>query len=196
MGRMFTMLRPNDLIWNYWVNNYLLGNDPQAFDVLAWNADTTRVAAGLEFDILDIVQNNTLARGMFKVSGTPVQLGAIDCDQFWMAASADHISPWPACYASARLLGGKREFVLSDGGHLQGMLSSPSNPKAKFHVGSEQPEDADAWLAASVEHDASWWLYWRDWITPRSGGLRTAPHSLGSAQHPALTEAPGTYVFQ
>ena len=196
MGRIFSMLRPNDLIWSYWVNNYLLGNDPPTFDVLAWNADTTRIAAGLHVDILELVKSNTLASGKLKVNGTPVRLEAIDCDQFWMAGSADHITPWRSCYTSARLLGGKREFVLSDGGHLQGMLSSPNNPKAKFHVGAEQPEDPNAWLATATEHSSSWWVYWRDWITKRSGALREAPHSLGSAQHPALADAPGTYVLE
>ena len=196
MGRMFAMLRPNDLIWSYWVNNYLLGNDPPTFDVLAWNADTSRMSAGLHRDILDLVRNNALVRGTFKVDGTPIRLDAVECDQFWMAGSADHITPWPACYASARLLGGRREFVLSDGGHIQSMISSPNNPKAKFHVGADQPDDPDAWFARATEHKSSWWLYWRDWITERSGDLRQAPDTLGSAQHPPLADAPGTYVFE
>lgn len=196
MGRIFAMLRPNDLIWTYWVNNYLLGNDPPTFDVLAWNADTTRMASALHIQILDLVKNNTMVNGTFSVNGTPVKLDAIDCDQFWMAGSADHITPWPGCYSSARMLGGNREFVLSDGGHIQSMVSSPSNKKAKFHVGDLQVEDPEAWLAAATEHKSSWWLYWRDWITKRSGDLRKAPASLGSAKHPELTDAPGTYVFE
>jgi len=196
MGRLFAMLRPNDLIWSYWVNNYLLGNDPPTFDVLAWNADTSRMTAGLHLDILDLVKNNTLVHGKFKVNGTPVQLESIDCDQFWMAGSADHITPWPACYASALLLGGKREFVLSDGGHIQSMVSSPKNPKAKFHAGSVRPVDTDTWFSEATEHNSSWWLYWRDWMSERSGELRTAPESLGSSKHPALADAPGTYVFE
>jgi polyhydroxyalkanoate synthase len=196
MGQVFAMLRPNDLIWNYWVNNYLLGNEPPTFDVLAWNADTSRMAAGLHLAILDLVKNNSLARGEFKVKGTPIQLKAIDCDQFWMAGSTDHITPWQACYASAQLLGGNREFVLSDGGHIQSMVSSPSNPKARFHAGGEQPEDPEEWFAKATQHDFSWWLYWRDWIVKRSGDLHKAPDSLGSAQHPPLMDAPGTYVFE
>ncbi len=196
MGQVFAMLRPNDLIWNYWVNNYLLGNEPPTFDVLAWNADTTRMTAGLHLAILDLVKNNSMVRGEFKVKGTPIQLKAVECDQFWMAGSTDHITPWQACYSSAQLLGGNREFVLSDGGHIQSMVSSPSNPKARFHVGAQQPADPEEWFAAATEHSSSWWLYWRDWITKRSGDLRTAPESLGSAQHPPLTDAPGTYVFE
>lgn len=196
MGRIFAMLRPNDLIWSYWVNNYLLGNDPPTFDVLAWNADTSRMASGLHMQILDLVKNNTLARGAFEVNGVPARLETIDCDQFWMAGSADHITPWHACYASAQMVGGKREFVLSDGGHIQSMVSGPNNPKAKFHVGPDLPKDPDAWLAQATEHNSSWWLYWRNWITERSGDLRKAPEALGSARHPPLTDAPGTYVFE
>jgi polyhydroxyalkanoate synthase len=196
MGQVFAMLRPNDLIWAYWVNNYLLGKDPPTFDVLAWNADTSRMTAGLHLGILDLVKNNSMVRGEFKVKGTPVRLDAIECDQFWMAGSTDHITPWQACYASSRLLGGQREFVLSDGGHIQSMVSSPNNPKARFHVNAEQPEDPEKWLAGATQNDFSWWLYWRDWITKRSGDLRKAPESAGSAKHPALTDAPGTYVFE
>ena len=196
MGRIFAMLRPNDLIWSYWVNNYLLGNDPPTFDVLAWNADTSRMAGGLHVDILDIVKNNSLVKGTFKVLGKPVQLGAIDCDQFWMAGSADHITPWQACYASAQLLGGAHEFVLSDGGHIQSMVSSPRNPKAKFHVGGHQPAEPDAWFETATEHNSSWWLYWRDWITKRSGERVDPPTALGSQRHPPLADAPGTYVFE
>jgi polyhydroxyalkanoate synthase len=95
-----------------------------------------------------------------------------------------------------QLLGGKREFVLSDGGHIQSMISSPNNPKAKFHVGAKQPKDPEAWFAKATEHNSSWWLYWRDWIAKRSGDMQKAPDSLGSARHPALTDAPGTYVFE
>ena len=196
MGRVFAMLRPNELIWNYWVNNYLLGNDPPTFDVLAWNADTSRMAGGLHHQILGLVKDNSLAKGEFEVHGKPVRLKAIDCDQFWLAGSTDHITPWRACYSSTKLVGGKREFVLSDGGHIQSMVSSPANRKAKFHVSTKQPKDPDAWLEGATEHDSSWWLYWRDWITKRSGELQKAPETLGSAQHPALTDAPGTYVFE
>lgn len=196
MGRVFNFLRPNDLVWNYWVNNYLMGNDPPAFDVLAWNADTTRMTAGFHVDLLDLVQNNPLARGEFKVQGRPVRLDAIECDQFWLAGLTDHITPWPACYASARLLGGKREFVVSDGGHIQSMISSPSNPKAKYFVNRRLPETAEAWLEGATEHEASWWVLWRDWIKRRSGKLVKARAKLGSREHPPLVDAPGTYAFE
>jgi polyhydroxyalkanoate synthase len=196
MGRIFAFLRPNDLVWNYWVNNYLLGNDPPTFDVLAWNADTARMTAGFHVELLDLVQKNSLVRGEFKVRGKPVRLESVRCDQFWMAGLADHITPSGACYASSRLTRGKREFVVSDGGHIQSMISSPSNPKAKFFVNAEQPEGVEAWLGGATAHHASWWLHWREWITKRSGKLRKAPAALGSASHPPRVDAPGTYVFE
>lgn len=196
LGRIFNFLRPNDLVWNYWVNNYLMGNDPPVFDVLAWNADTTRMTSGFHCDLLNLVQHNPLVHGEFKVQGKPVRVDAIECDQFWLAGLADHITPWRACYASSRLTGGKREFVVSDGGHIQSMISSPSNPKAKYFVNRRLPATADAWLEGATEHHGSWWLLWRDWIKQRSGKLRKAKTRLGSAAHPTLVDAPGTYVFE
>jgi polyhydroxyalkanoate synthase len=196
VGKLFAMLRPNELIWNYWVNNYLLGKDPPVFDVLAWNADTTRMASGLHLGVLDLVKNNTMARGEFKVHGKPIRLDSIDCDQFWMAGITDHITPWQAVYAAAQLLGGQRDFVLSNAGHIQSMLSAPSSPKASFYVNAELPKDPEAWLAGATEHKSSWWLHWRDWITKRSGEQKKAPDSLGSSKYQPLADAPGTYVFE
>jgi polyhydroxyalkanoate synthase len=196
MGRIFAFLRPNDLVWNYWVNNYLLGNDPPTFDVLAWNADTSRMTAGFHVQLLDLVQKNSLVRGEFKVRGKPVRLESVQCHQYWMAGLADHITPWRGCYASSRLTRGKRTFVVSDGGHIQSMISSPSNPKAKFFASPKQPDKADAWLSGATSHEGSWWLHWRDWITKRSGKLRKAPETVGSASYPPLNDAPGTYVLE
>jgi polyhydroxyalkanoate synthase len=196
MGRIFAFLRPNDLVWNYWVNNYLLGNDPPTFDVLAWNADTTRMTAGFHVELLDLVQNNSLVRGELKVRGKPVRLESIACDQFWLAGLADHITPWRACYASSQLTRGNREFVVSDGGHIQSMISSPSNPKAKFFLNPQQPDSAEAWLEGAEEHQGSWWLHWREWIVQRSGKLQKAKAASGNAAHPPVADAPGAYVFE
>jgi len=196
MGRVFAYLRPNDLIWNYWVNNYLMGKDPPTFDVLAWNADTTRMTAGFHLELLDLVQNNSLVRGEFRVRGKPVRLDAVDCDQFWLAGLADHITPWRACYASSRLLRGKQEFVVSDGGHIQSMISSPHNPKAKYFVNAKKPATPEEWLEGATEHSASWWPHWRGWIKRRSGKLQAARRTLGNRKHRPLDDAPGTYVFE
>jgi polyhydroxyalkanoate synthase len=196
MGRIFAFLRPNDLVWNYWVNNYLLGNDPPTFDVLAWNADTSRMAGDFHLELLELVQSNRLARGEFKVKGQTVALDRIDCDQFWLAGLVDHITPWKGCYLSAQLFGGKHEFVVSDGGHIQAMISSPANPKAKFYVNDALPGDPDDWLAGATEQHGSWWQHWRSWITQRSGGKHKVRKTLGNVRHQPLADAPGTYVFE
>jgi polyhydroxyalkanoate synthase len=154
------------------------------------------MTSGFHVQLLDLVQSNSLVRGDFKVNGRRVRLDAINCDQFWLAGLADHITPWRACYASSRLLGGKREFVVADGGHIQSMISSPSNPKARYFVNEKLPATADAWLEGAAERQQSWWPRWRDWIKARSGKLEKAPRALGSRAHPPLIDAPGTYVFE
>jgi polyhydroxyalkanoate synthase subunit PhaC len=133
MGSMFTWMRPNDLVWNYWVNNYLLGNKPPVFDLLYWNSDSTRLPAGLHCDFLEIMQKNSLAEpnGM-KVRGTELDLGPIDCDLYLLAASDDHLVAWQSAYRLTQLASGSVEFVLSNSGHIQGLVNPPSNTKAQF----------------------------------------------------------------
>jgi len=197
MARVFAWMRPNDLIWNYWVNNYLLGNDPPAFDVLAWNADTTRLPARFHGDLLNIIKHNAYMQpGLLKVRGLPLDVSQIDCDVFWMAGTTDHITPWPACYQSSRLISGRCEFVLSTGGHIQSMLSAPGGRKAEFYTNPERPEDPEQWLAGATRHEGSWWRHWRTWILRRSGPLKEAPPDLGHADYPPIVAAPGTYLFE
>lgn len=196
MARVFAWLRPNDLIWNYWVNNYLVGNEPPAFDILFWNADTTRLPAAFHADLLTVVKENSLVRpGALTVLGTPVDLAKINCDIFWMAGYTDHITPWDACYQSVRLLGGECEFVLSSGGHIQSMLSAPGNPKNSFFTNPQRPTDPEVWLAGALEHQGSWWEHWRTWIIQRSGNQKKAPPKLGNTRYPPLQDAPGTYIY-
>jgi polyhydroxyalkanoate synthase len=196
MAQVFAWLRPNDLVWNYWVNNYLLGNPPPVFDVLFWNADTTRLPARFHSDLLTLIETNQLVEGRLELLGTPIDLGRIDCDHFVMAGRTDHITPWPACYESMRFLGGEGEFVLSNGGHIQSMLAAPDNPKNHYFVASERPSDPQDWLAGATRHEGSWWGRWRPWIRRRSGSLKKAPSELGNARYPALQPAPGTYVYE
>ena len=132
LGRMFAWMRPNDLIWNYWVNNYLLGNDPPAFDLLYWNADTTRLPAHLHSDFLDLILHNPLPRaGVLTVAGTPIDLSQVACDSFIVGGTTDHITPWQACYATTQMLGGRKEFVLSSSGHIQSVINPPGNAKVE-----------------------------------------------------------------
>ncbi len=197
MARVFSWLRPNDLIWNYWVNNYLLGNEPPAFDVLYWNNDTTRLPAALHSEFLSIYQHNPLVKaGALSVRGTPIDVSQITCDAYILAGATDHITPWQACYRSSRLLGGQREFILSNSGHIQSILNPPGNPKATFFTNAEQPADAQAWYAGVTRHSGSWWEHWKAWLLARSGSQKAAPPSVGNSTYTPLVEAPGTYVYE
>ena len=135
---MFAWLRPGDLVWNYWVNNYLLGKKPPAFDILFWNSDTTRMTAGLHADFVDLAMDNSLATpGAVTVLGVPIDLGAITVDSYVVAGIADHITPWESCYRSAQLFGGTTRFVLSTSGHIAALVNPPGNPKATFRVNKD-----------------------------------------------------------
>ena len=197
MGRVFAWLRPNDLVWNYWVNNYLMGQPPPAFDVLYWNNDTTRLPARFHGQLLDVFAGDLLRRpGAFSVLGTPVDLGQVKCEKFVLAGITDHITPWKAVYELARTLGGPGEFVLSSSGHVQSLLNPPGNPKARFFVNTAIPSAADEWLAGAQQRTGSWWEHWREWLAARSGPRGPAPATLGSERHPAGIPAPGRYVAE
>ncbi|MEM5329107.1 alpha/beta fold hydrolase [Paraburkholderia sp. JHI2823] len=197
MGRVFAWLRPNDLVWNYWVNNYLLGKAPPAFDVLYWNNDTTRLPARFHGQLLDIFTGNLLGkRHAFTVLGTPIDLSEVTCDKYVVAGVTDHITPWKGVYNTARTFGGDTRFVLSSSGHIQSLINPPGNPKAKFYLNPELPADPDEWLNKAQAEKDSWWNDWREWIASRSGERKAAPASLGNRRHAPLADAPGTYVSE
>ncbi|MNQ26409.1 Poly-beta-hydroxybutyrate polymerase [compost metagenome] len=197
MAKVFAWMRPNDLIWNYWVNNYLLGNEPPVFDILYWNNDTTRLPAALHGEFIDMFKTNPLTRpGALEVCGTPVDLKQVTCDVFCLAGTTDHITPWEACYKSAHLFGGKCEFVLSNSGHIQSILNPPGNPKARYMTNTELPYESKAWQESATKHTDSWWLYWQKWLSERSGASKKAPTKLGNKQFPPGEAAPGTYVHE
>ena len=196
LARMFAWMRPNDLIWNYWVNNYLLGNQPPAFDILYWNADTTRLPAGLHGDYLDLYFTNPFVNaGKLTLSGKTIDMSRIKADSYVIAGVTDHITPWKGVHKTAQIMGEGTTFVLSNSGHLQSLLNPPTNPKASFMIGAVNPSGPDAFVAAAEKRKGSWWLDWRDWLHARSGEEVAAPASLGSERHPVLAAAPGTYVF-
>ena len=195
LSKVFNLLRPNDLIWSYWVNNYLLGNKPPAFDILYWNNDTTRLPAAFHGQLIDIYRDNSLAHpGGVVVNGTPLDLGAITSDSFVMAGTTDHITPWEACYRSALRLGGNVEFALSNSGHIQSILNPPGNPKASYFTNPAQPESAQQWRADATKVAGSWWPRWTEWLAERSGPLVPAPTEVGNDTHAPLDAAPGSYV--
>jgi polyhydroxyalkanoate synthase len=200
LTRGFAWLRPNDLIWNYVINNYLMGGDPPAFDVLFWNADATNLSASLMGDFLGLYEADAFATpGAAHVAGHDLDLTKVTSDLFILGGVTDHITPWRACYRSTQLFGSKDvEFVLSQSGHMQAILNPPGNPKAKYFKAKKKgkmPASVDKWLEGTEEVQASWWPHWMEWLHARSGKVVKAPKSLGSETHKPMESAPGTYVF-
>jgi polyhydroxyalkanoate synthase subunit PhaC len=197
LARMFAWMRPNDLIWNYWVNNYLLGNAPPAFDILYWNNDTTRLPARLHADFLDLIDANPyINAGRLNVRGTPLDMRRVDMDSYVVAGLTDHITPWQGCYNTAKLYGERSTFVLANSGHIQSLLNPPGNPKAVFWTGAARPTQAQAWLEQAAKQTGSWWPHWLDWIKTRSAEITPAPVALGNGSYPPLAAAPGRYVME
>ncbi|HEV8096624.1 MAG TPA: alpha/beta fold hydrolase [Burkholderiales bacterium] len=197
LARMFAWMRPNDLVWNYWVNNYLLGNSPPAFDVLYWNNDTTRLPARLHADFLDLIGTDPFVNpGRLRLRGTPLDMRQVDLDSYVVAGVTDHITPWRGCYKTAKLYGERSTFVLSNSGHIQSLLNPPGNAKAAFWANPAREQTADAWLENAAKREGSWWPHWLEWIKARSGEAVDAPTVLGGAQLPPLGDAPGSYVME
>jgi polyhydroxyalkanoate synthase len=196
MARIFAWLRPNDLIWNYWVNNYLLGNDPPAFDILFWNADTTRLPGAFHADLLSIFQDNPFVNaGTMHILGEPIDMGQVKVDAYIVAGITDHITPWRACYQTARIYGKGSEFILANAGHLQSLLNPPGSAKSFFFSSQVGGPDPDVWAAAATRHDGSWWPHWMAWMHQRSGDKVATPKRLGSRKHKPGVAAPGDYVL-
>ncbi|HET7875497.1 MAG TPA: alpha/beta fold hydrolase [Methylomirabilota bacterium] len=195
MSRVFAWLRPNDLVWNYWVNNYLMGNDPPAFDILFWNSDHTRLPAGLHADFIKLFDGNPLKKpGAISVLGTPVDLKTATMPAYVLAGLTDHIVPWAAAYGAMQLLGGPSQFVLSSSGHIQSLVNPPGNPKASYVVGGPDVEDPQEWLRGATEVKGSWWGHWARWMGERSDERVPAAERLGSEKYAPLEAAPGRYV--
>ena len=197
LARMFAWMRPNDLIWNYWVNNYLLGNVPPAFDILYWNNDTTRLPARLHADLLDLIDTNPYVNaGRLKVRGVPLDMSRVKMESYVVAGVTDHITPWQGCYNTAKIYGERSTFVLANSGHIQSLLNPPGNPKALFWASAARQASAEMWLEQSSKHAGSWWPHWLAWIKARSGEVTSAPAALGSNHNAPLGQAPGQYVME
>jgi polyhydroxyalkanoate synthase len=201
LARGFAWLRPNDLIWNYVINNYLLGADPPAFDVLFWNSDATNLSGSLMGDFLTLFE--TLAftkKGEVEMADHKIDLSKVKSDLFILGGVTDHITPWKATYRSTQLFGSKDiTYVLSQSGHMQAILNPPGNPKAKYYLQKRKgklPDTADNWLEGTEEVAGSWWPYWIDWMQKRSGKLQAAPTELGNDKYKPLDPAPGLYVVE
>jgi len=201
LARGFAWLRPNDLIWNYVINNYLLGQDPPAFDVLFWNADATNLSSSLMGDFLTLFETLAFTKqGEVEMAGHKVDLSKVTADLFILGGVTDHITPWKATYRSTQLFGSKDvTYVLSQSGHMQAILNPPGNPKAKYFVQAKKgklPATADEWLQGTQEVAGSWWPLWMEWVQKRSGKMKAAPASLGNDTYAAMEAAPGLYVVE
>ncbi|ERJ19756.1 Poly3-hydroxyalkanoic acid synthase 2 protein [Salinisphaera shabanensis E1L3A] len=197
MARTFAWLRPNDLIWHFVVNNYVLGNEPPAFDVLYWNTDTTRLPAALHADLLMIYRRNRLRRGSdYAIDGVNIDIAAIDRDVFVVAGARDHITPWQACYRSMQMFRTNMRFVLGSAGHVQSILCPPGDDSTRFYVNDDYSLDPAAWRRGAREQKGSWWPAWVRWAQCHGGEHVEAPIVYGNETHEALDPAPGRYVRQ
>jgi polyhydroxyalkanoate synthase subunit PhaC len=196
LGAVFSWMRPDDLVFSYLVNNWLMGERPPVFDILAWNADGTNLPARLHAQFLDVFRFNTLATpGALQVLGTPVDLGGITVPVFVTGAVNDHLTPWTGCYRTTELLSGPSTYVLSNAGHIASLVNPPGNPKASYLIGGTPGSDPEKWRETAEKRNGTWWEAWADWSLERSGNEQPARGGPGNTAHPPLEPAPGSYVL-
>jgi polyhydroxyalkanoate synthase len=195
MASTFNMLRANDLIWSFVINNYLLGRDPFPFDLLHWNCDSTRMPAAMHsYYLRNMYMKNLLAQpGGLTLAGTKIDLSKVTVPTYFVSAIEDHIAPWKTTYAGPALLGGKNRFVLSGSGHIAGMVNPPAANKYGYWTNDRLPDKPDEWFAGASQHEGSWWPSWREWLTPYLG--REVPARVpGRGKLKVIEAAPGTYA--
>jgi len=194
MAGTFDMLRANDLIFNYVVSNWLMGQEPPAFDILAWNGDSTRMPAAMHsFYLRSLYMRNELATGELELAGQRLSLSSVKNDTYVVGAINDHIVPWHGSYKTGGLMGGKVRYVLSSGGHIAGIVNPPG-PKAWYEAADYASADPEAWRRSNSKHKGSWWEDWTAWSDGRAGA-HVKPPAMGSKQYPAVSDAPGEYVL-
>ncbi|KAB2845175.1 MAG: class I poly(R)-hydroxyalkanoic acid synthase [Burkholderiales bacterium] len=195
MANTFNMMRSNDLMWSFVVNNYLMGRDPFPFDLLHWNQDSTRMPAAMHsFYLRNMYMKNLLrVPGGITLAGTPLNLGAVKTPTYFVSAIEDHIAPWKTTYRGPQILGGKSRFVLGGSGHIAGMINPPSANKYSYWTNTELPERADDWLTGAQQHPGSWWTDWLAWLAPHQGEQVPA-RVPGKGKLKVIEAAPGSYA--
>jgi len=196
MATTFNLLRANDLIWSFVINNYLLGKDPFPFDLLFWNSDATRMPARMHsFYLRNMYLGNRLAvPGGIELLGTPIDLGRVTVPAYFISTVEDHIAPWKTTYRGARLLGGPVRFVLGGSGHIAGIVNPPSARKYHHWTNDALPESPDEWFAGAMQHPGSWWPDWQRWVEHHGGGERVPARTPGDRGLAVLEDAPGSYA--
>ena len=195
MAGTFNLLRANDLIWSFYINNYLLGNDPRPFDLLYWNSDSTRMPAKMHsWYLRNLYLNNQLCQPKaLNVHGVPLDLTSIDIPACFISAVEDHIAPWQSTYSGARMFGGKTRFILGGSGHIAGIINPPGANKYNYRVTDELPEDGEAWAKQAAVNAGSWWPEWDRWVRALDNAQVPA-RVPGQGKLAAIEDAPGTYV--
>jgi polyhydroxyalkanoate synthase len=195
MATTFNMLRANDLIWSFVVNNYLLGNEPFPFDLLYWNADSTRMPARMHsFYLRKMYQENLLCEpGGVSLLGVPIDLRKIKVPAYFLSTREDHIAPWKSTYRGTQLLSGPKRFVLAASGHIAGVVNPPEGGKYSHWINPELPPDPESWLASATEVAGSWWPDWHRWVSAQAN--ETVPARVpGAGKLKPIEDAPGSYV--
>jgi polyhydroxyalkanoate synthase len=195
MATTFNMLRANDLIWSFVINNYLLGKDPFPFDLLYWNSDSTRMPAEMHsFYLRNMYQRNLLSKaGGISLSETPIDVTEIDLPVYILSTKEDHIAPWKGAYRATQLYQGSTKFTLAGSGHIAGVVNPPSAGKYGYWTNDELPADPDEWLEGASHHEGSWWPDWLKWVA-RHSGKKIEARVPGEGEAAVIEDAPGAYV--
>jgi len=197
LAHSFAWMRPNDLVYSYLVNDWLLGNDAPAFDVLAWNDDAANLSAALALDSNALLTSGKVTEpNGVSFLDTPIDLSKVTCDVFLVAGLRDHITAWRACYMTSQLLGGDTQVAIVDSGHIQSFVNPVGKSRYQYWWGPASEADPDAWLAQAEVRDGSWWPLWAEWLLARSGEEKPSPSGLGSDRYPPGEPAPGRYVHE
>ena len=198
MAATFSLLRANDLVWQFAINSYLLGREPKAFDILYWNADCTNMPAAMHAYYLRnmYLENRLRTKGGIEIMGQPIDLSKVKTPSYFLATKDDHIAPWKSVYESARLLKGPTKYVLAGSGHVAGVINPPARNKYCHWTNAKKPDTPSAWLKGASQHPGSWWNDWNKWVNRHAGKKDQKPRTPGKGGLKALCDAPGEYVLK
>jgi polyhydroxyalkanoate synthase len=196
LAKLFAWMRPTDLVWRYWINNYLLGKRPPALDILYWDNDSTRLPAGLHADFCDMFEHDVFRTpAALRVLGEEIDFRKLRADHYFVGGEDDYLMPWQGCYETCRTLKGRHSFVLSNSGHVQSILRPTRLAGSHYFTNPDTDGPPDLWRERAARHEGSWWPHWWAWLNDRGGALKRAPGRLGSREFPPLGPAPGDYVL-